>query len=276
MIDSVNDNIIDSQNDHLKKHRWEKFHDIHCHCLPGLDDGPATMTESLALCRKMVEDGIATVAATPHQLGRFEGSNEAQKVREAVHNLNEVVKNNDIPLKIVPGGEIRVDERICELLEDDKIMTLADNGKHILLELPCQVSIDITPLLTELASMGVQCVISHVERVASFVAKRQTLLTWLEHSAHVQITASSLLGDFGSEVQRTAWYFLTSGWVTLVATDSHDINVRRPRMRAAFKRISTWLGEDLARLVCIENPSRVINNQDLLSVSLYNQLEADR
>ncbi len=276
MIDSVNSNITDGQNGHLKRHRWEKFHDIHCHCLPGLDDGPVTMSESLTLCRKLVEDGIATVAATPHQLGRFEGSNEADKVREAVHNLNEMLKNNGIPLKIVPGGEIRVDERICELLEDDKIMTLANNGKHILLELPCQVSVDITPLLTALASMGVQCVISHVERIAPFVAKRQTLLTWLDHSAHVQITASSLLGDFGSEIQRIAWYFLTSGWVTLVATDSHDMNVRRPRMKAAFEHISTWLGEDLARLVCIENPSRVINGQDILPVSFYNQLEADR
>jgi protein-tyrosine phosphatase len=276
MINSVNGNIIDSQNGHLKRHRWEKFHDIHCHCLPGLDDGPSTMNESLALCRKLVEDGIATVVATPHQLGRFEGSNEAQKVRETVHNLNEMLKNNGVPLKIVPGGEIRVDERICELLEDDKIMTLADKGKYILLELPYQVSIDITPLLTEIASMGVQCIISHAERIAPFIAQHQTLLMWLDHSAHVQITASSLLGDFGSEVQRIAWHFLTSGWVTLVATDSHDMNARRPRMRAAFERISTWLSEGLSRLVCIENPSRVINGQNILPVSLYNQLEVDR
>jgi protein-tyrosine phosphatase len=276
MIDFMNSNAIESKNGHFKRHRWEKFSDIHCHCLPGLDDGPATISESLELCRMLVEDGIATVTATPHQLGRFDDSNEAQKVREAVHNLNKVVKNNGIPLKIVPGGEIRVDERICEFLEDDKIMTLADNGRHILLELPCQVSVDITSLLTELASIGVQCVISHVERIAPFVAQRQTLLTWLDHSAYMQITASSLVGDFGPEIQRIAWYFLTSGWVTLVATDSHDMNVRRPRMRAAFELISTWLSEDIARLVCIENPSRVINDQDIIPVSLYNQLEADK
>ena len=276
MIDSVNGNIIDVQNDHLKKHRWQKFTDIHCHCLPGLDDGPTTMAESLALCRRLAAEGIATVVATPHQLGRFEGCNEAARVREAVGALNESLTNSGVPLNIVPGGEVRVDERVCELLEADKILTLADSGRYILLELPYQVFIDIEPLLTELASMGIQSVIAHAEKIEALATQHQVLLRWLEHSAHLQITASSLVGDFGSKVQRAAWHFLTSGRATLVATDSHDINFRRPRMRAAFGRISARLGKDLAHLVCIENPSRVINGQDILPVSLYNQHEVDR
>jgi len=214
--------------------------------------------------------------ATPHQLGRFEGYNESARVREAVLNLNEALTNSRVPLKVAPGGEVRVDERVCELLEADKITTLADGGRYILLELPYHVFIDIEPLLIELASMGIQSVISHAEKIAPLATQPRVLLRWLEHSAHLQITASGLVGDFGSEVQRTAWGFLTSGWATFVATDSHDINVRRPRMRAAFEHISTRLGKDLAHLVCIENPSRVINGQDILPVSLYNQQEADR
>jgi protein-tyrosine phosphatase len=276
MIDSVNGNTIDSQNDHFKRHKWEKFTDIHCHCLPGLDDGPATMAESLALCRRLVEEDIATVVATPHQLGRFEGCNEAARVREAVRSLNESLTNSGIPLKVVPGGEVRVDERVCELLKADEILTLADGSRYILLELPYQVFIDIEPLLTELASMGIQSVISHAEKITPLATQPRVLLRWLEHSAYLQITASSLVGDFGLEVQKTAWHFLISGWATLVATDSHDINGRRPRMRVAFGRISARLGKDLAHLVCIKNPSRVINGQDILPVSLYDQQEADR
>ncbi len=276
MIDSVNGNTIDTQNDHFKRHKWGKFTDIHCHCLPGLDDGPATMSESLALCRRLAAEGIATVVATPHQLGRFEGCNESASVREAVHSLNESLRSSSVPLNVVPGGEVRVDERVCQLLRADKILTLADGGMYILLELPHQVFIDIEPLLTELASMGIHSVISHAEKIAALATQHQVLLRWLEHSAHLQITASSLLGDFGSEVQKVAWGFLTSGLATLVATDSHDINGRRPRMRDAFGRISTKLGEKIARLVCIENPSRVINGQDILPVSLYNQHEVDR
>ena len=276
MTYSVDDNMNNTQNDRFKGRRCEGFTDIHCHCLPGLDDGPSTVFEAFVLCQALAAEGIATVVATPHQIGRFEGRNEAASVREAVRRLNQTLKNNGVPLNILPGSEVRVDERVCQFLKDDKIMTLADSGRYILLELPCQVSIDITPLLTELASMGVQCVISHVERIAPFVVQRRIQLTWLEHSAHMQITASSLMGDFGPEIQRAAWSFLNSGWAALVATDSHNIDFRRPRMKAAFQRISTRLGEDFAHLVCIENPSRVVNGQDIVPVSLYDQQEVER
>ena len=276
MMGSVNGNTIDAQNDHLKVYRWEKFTDIHCHCLAGLDDGPATMAESLALCRRLAEDDIATVVATPHQLGRFEGCNETARVKDAVIGLNESLRNSSVPLKVVPGGEVRVDERICQLLKADKILTLADSGRYILLELPHNVFIDIEPLLTELASMGIQSIISHAEKIALLATQHQVLLGWLEHSAHLQITASSLVGDFGSKVQRTAWGFLTSGLARLVATDSHNINNRRPRMKAAFVCISTKLGKDLAHLVCNENPSRVVNGQKIVPVSLHNRQEANQ
>ena len=276
MMGTVKDNAINARNNRLRKRIWEKFTDIHCHCLPGLDDGPATMAESLALCRRLAAEGIATVVATPHQLGRFEGCNGTVRVREAVCSLNEELTSGGIALKIVPGGEVRVDERVCQLLEADRIMTLADGGRYILLELPHEVFIDIEPLLTELASMGVHSIISHAEKNVSLAIQPRVLLRWLEHSAHLQITASSLVGDSGPEVQRTAWRFLTSGWATFVATDAHDTNIRRPQMKAAFRCIGKKLGEDIARLVCIENPSRAVNGQHIVPVSLYDQQEADR
>lgn len=273
MIDFFDKDMNNTQNFRFKGNWWEGFTDIHCHCLPNLDDGPSTLTEAFVLCQALAAEGIVTVIATPHQFGRFEGLNESASIREAVHRLNEILKNNNIPLNILPGSEVHVDERICQFLEEDKILTLADSGRYILLELPNQISIDIKPLLTELASMGIQCIISHAERIAPFIAQRRILLTWLEHSAHMQITASSLLGDFGPEIQRTAWSLLNSGLATLVATDSHNTDYRQPRMRAAFRLISSQLGEDTAHLVCIENPSRVVNGQDMVPVLLYDQQE---
>ena len=276
MIDSLNGNIIDAEDDHLKGRMWQRFIDIHCHCLPALDDGPATMAQALALCRKLAEEGIGTVVATPHQLGRFEDSNEAAKVRESVCSLNETLVNGGIPINIVPGGEVRVDERICRLLEADRILTLADGGKYLLLELPFQVFIDIEPLLIELASMGIQSVIAHAELIAPLVARPEMVRKWHEYSTHLQITAASLVGELGPEVKKVALSFIESGKATLVATDSHNTNLRKPRMRAAYELISTRFGEDLANLVCIENPSRIVNCQDILSVSLYEQQKENR
>lgn len=274
MTGNFNDNMMNAGKDRHERQGCEKFVDIHCHCLAGFDDGPSTISESVVLCKSLADENIAVVAATPHQLGRFEGLNEAQNVREAVIELNQILKNQKVPIKIVPGGEVRVDERICRLLETDKILTLADNGRYILLELPHQVFIDIEPMLRELASLGVRPVISHAERITALAKKPNILLRWFEHSTSLQITASSLLGGFGVEAERAAWNLLTSGRARLVATDSHDVNSRRPEMRAAYELITTKLGKGLANQVCIENPLRVIKAMDVLPGPIFEKQEA--
>lgn len=276
IMDLINDNLINNQFDYPDFHGPQPFVDIHCHCLPGVDDGPVTMAESIALCRRLAEDGVCTVVATPHQLGRFRKSGDSEKIRSSVSALNEALSNEGTKLDVLPGSEIHVDEDICQLLREDKIMTLADGGRYILLELPHQVSVDITPLIAELASMNVRCIVSHVERIASFVMQRRILLNWIEHSVHLQVTASSLIGDFGPSVQKAAWNFLKWGWIALVATDSHNTSLRRPRMRAAFQSIVAQLGRDVANLVCIENPSRVIKGRDIAPAILYDLEEVER
>jgi protein-tyrosine phosphatase len=273
MINSVNNNIIHTEDNHLK---GQRFTDIHCHCLPGLDDGPANMTEALVLCKALVADGITNVIATPHQLGRFDGCYNADKIREAVARLNKTLKKKSIPLTVLPGADVRVDERIPQLLESDSILTLSDGGKYILLELPYEIFVDIEPLLKELISLEVMPIISHPERHIALCRQPKVILKWLNIGAQLQITASSFLGDFGSEAQRATWHFLCSGWAILVATDAHDTNVRRPQMRAAFECISKILSEDIARLVCIENPSRVVNGRDILPVPVHKLVETNR
>jgi protein-tyrosine phosphatase len=223
------------------------------------------MSDALSLCQALVDDKITTVIATPHQLGRFDSCNEAARIREAVSNLNEELKSNSIPLTIMPGGDIRVDERICQLLKADKILTLADSGKYILLELPHEHFLDIEPLLIELSSMGIQTIISHPERHHILAKQPKILHKWLKHSTYLQVTTSSLLGEFGSMAFKTAWHLLSSGLAVLVATDSHDLNKRRPCMTTAFERISIKLGRTIARVVCIENPLRVLEGRDIVS-----------
>ena len=240
------------------------FVDIHCHCVHAIDDGPATLSDSLDLCRSLAADGVTDVIATPHQLGRYGEFNEAAQIREKVGVLNRELESNGINLRVLPGGDVRVDERICQLIKSDKVLTLADNGRHILLELPHEIFINIEPLVVDLSSMGIAAIISHPERHPYIAQRPQVLLEWLEKGAHLQITAASLLGDFGSAANKAAWYFLNEGWASLVATDSHDLRGRRPKMRNAFESITAELGEKTARLLCIENPLRILEGKDVL------------
>ena len=80
--------------------------DVHCHVLPGLDDGPATMADAVALCRLLAADGVTTVFATPHQLGTYEGANRPATVRAAVADLSAALAEADVPLRVLPGGDV--------------------------------------------------------------------------------------------------------------------------------------------------------------------------
>lgn len=241
------------------------FTDIHCHCLPGIDDGPREMAEAIELCRALFDDGIKTVIATPHQLGRYGDFNSAADIRQKVSDLNEQLHNESIALTVVPGGDVRVDERLCRLIDDDMILTLADTGEYILLELPHEIFIDIEPLLVDLSDRGIRSIVSHPERHPVLAKKPDLLNKWLRHSSYLQITAGSLVGSFGSTAQKAAWHFLSSGLACLVATDSHNINGRRPCMTAAFDSIKNKLGQSVARSVCIENPLAVLSGKQINS-----------
>jgi protein-tyrosine phosphatase len=238
--------------------------DIHCHCLPGVDDGPATLDESLALCRVLVNDGITTVVATPHQLGSYTGRNLASAVRATVAELNQRLAEQQVPLTVKSGGDVRVDEQIGQLLERDQILTLADGGRYLLLELPHETFMDPLPLLKQLATTREICpIISHPERNRSLVARPNVVDSWLECGATLQLTSGSFAGDFGATAQRAAWYWLETGAAGLVASDAHDTKSRPPRMTAAIEMITHRLGHDVARRVCLENPARVIEGLEL-------------
>jgi len=241
----------------------ERYIDIHCHCLPGIDDGPVNMSEAIELCRALVRDGIGTVIATPHQLGRFDNANDAEQIRDSVRIMNEKLHESAVDLQVLPGADVRVDERLCSLLETDKVMTLDDGHRYLLLELPAEVLINIETLLLELERAGISVIISHPERYRMVAKRPQTIEKWLEHSVSLQITAGSLLGEFGPTAKEAAWSFLEQGWVQFVATDAHDMHQRRPCMTAAFERITTQLSPQTAREVCIENPMRILQGADL-------------
>ena len=273
MTDFSNYNIMNTEPKQPGKYVYERFIDIHCHCLAGLDDGPSGISQSMTLCKELVRENIAAVIATPHQLGSYDGLNEAQTIRDAVIKHNEILKKEGIPIKIFPGGEVRVDERICRLLEDDKILTLADNERYILLELPHLVFIDIEPILRDLVSMNIFPIISHAERIETFIKKPNILFKWLKHPIILQITASSLLGGFGKAVEKTAWDFLNYGFACIVASDSHNTNSRRPMLKAAYKLIAFRLGKRAAYRVCIENPLKVIKGKEIPHNQLFEKQE---
>lgn len=243
-----------------------RFVDVHCHCLPNLDDGPASVEEALALCRVLALDNVSTVVATPHQLGRFEGRTQAEVIRRAVGALNRALGERGIDLTVLPGAEVRIDERIDELLARGEILTLADAGRHVLLELPWDALIDIEPLLVQFALRGVHTILAHPERNGPLLERPQMLHRWAAAGVGLQVTAGSLMGDWGRYVERAAWTMVAQGGRVCIATDAHD-GSQPPGMTRAFEAVAARLGPDLACWLCVENPARVTRGQKLARVS---------
>lgn len=232
--------------------------DIHCHCLPGLDDGPKTMDDAVALCRALVADGVTTAVATPHQLGRYDRRNDGPSVREGIMRLRETLAREGVPLAVEPGADVRVDERLLDLLDAGHVLTLADGGKFVLLELPHETYIDPLPLIRLLVARGVRPIVSHPERHETVSKRPHLVVPWLKHGALLQVTAGSLAGDFGASAERCAWELLNSAAVAIVASDAHGAARRPPRMSAAIDAIERRLGHGAAGRLCVENPARIL------------------
>jgi protein-tyrosine phosphatase len=256
-------NWLPEQQRRLDAFRTSRCVDIHCHCLAGLDDGPATPEESLVLCEALARDGITTVVASPHQLGRYDRLNSANIVREAVAELTAALASQEIPLEVLPGGDVRIDERLPRLIETDEILTVADAGYHLLLELPHELFVDPLPTIDLLREHGLQPIITHPERHAYLHAAIDWATDWIKHGAVLQVTAGSLLGDFGSRAFEHAWQLIEAGLVSFIATDAHDARRRPPRMTAALTALRERVGEDVARRLVIDNPQLVVSGQPI-------------
>jgi protein-tyrosine phosphatase len=212
------------------------FVDIHCHLLPGLDDGPQSPQETLAMARLAVRDGIGTIVATPHQLGSF-AHIRASRVRDEIDRVTRLLSRHQLPLEVLPGADVRVEPGLAEQLVRGDVLTLADRGRHVLLELPHELYFPLEPVIDELRAAGLVGILSHPERNQGLLANRDAVAGLVEHGCLMQVTAGSLTGDLGSQYQRFGEWMLGEGLVHFVASDAHGARSRRPRLRPAFERV---------------------------------------
>jgi len=237
--------------------------DIHAHVLPGLDDGPANMGEALDLARAAHADGIDRIVATPHMLDGVYDAARAD-VFAGVARLNDALGEHGIPLLVLAGADIHVETEIPQLLRDSQLVTVADRGKHLLLELPS----DVVPgkldqLLFAVQLQGVHPVISHPERNRVIQEDSATLIPLVEAGCLTQVTAASLVGDFGRQVQDCARGLFEYRMAHFVATDMHDTRHRAPRLSAAAAELTELIGDEEAKEVLEENPEALLHGRHI-------------
>jgi protein-tyrosine phosphatase len=232
------------------------FVDIHCHLLPGLDDGAPSLDDALVMAEMAVADGIGTIIATPHQLDTH-WRTSGETIRQAAARFQQDLDRRKLPLRVLPGGDVRVEPELMRKIRTGEVLTLADRRRHVLLELPHAVYVPLDRLLDELGSAGVVVVLSHPERNRGILAQPGVLRPLVERGCLLQLTAGSLTGEFGSHVQRFAESLVQQGLVHFLATDAHGTKARPPVMRPAFERVADLAGRETALDLCCRHPAAV-------------------
>lgn len=232
------------------------FADIHCHLLPGIDDGSPDLETSLAMARMAVDDGIHTMIMTPHQLGNF-AHNHGDEIRARALEFQQFLDAHHIPLEVLPGGDVRIEDGMVEKLVSGEVMTLGDHGLHVLLELPHELYFPLEGVLATLERHGMTGILSHPERNQGIMRDVSMLEPLVECGCLMQVTAGSLMGTFGSRSQELAEWMLEHGLVHFLATDAHGIKSRRPLIHRAYDRVAELVGEDTAADLCSINPELV-------------------
>ena len=240
--------------------------DCHCHILPGIDDGAKDMDMSLAMARKAISSGTTDIIATPHNLNGAFANNKTQ-IQNAVDELQRQFDQLKLPLKIHPGSECHLVPELIAQVEKDMVMTYANKGKALLVELPKQmIPIGTDSIFTNLILMGITPVIAHPERNTALRKNPRRLASWIETGCKVQLTAQSCSGEFGKELQKLCKTWCGQGWVHIVASDAHRPHGRSPDMTNGIKNLRNWLNKDALEIIIHENPANLLAGEPLRSI----------
>lgn len=233
--------------------------DIHCHFLPGLDDGARDASDTERMLQIAAESGTTHLVATPHADPRFAYD------PERVDRLLEEARAAAPPgLQLFRGCDFHLMlDNILDAIEHPRRYTI-NGGRYLLIELSDIVIFPNTPeLFGRLEQAGMTIIVSHPERNPILRRRPHLISEWCEQGRLMQVTASSLLGFWGPQVQSFARRLLEQGLVHFIASDGHHPRTRPPRLDEARAWVERRYGLEAARLLFETNPRAVIEDRPL-------------
>jgi protein-tyrosine phosphatase len=233
--------------------------DLHCHILPGVDDGPAEIEESLAMAESAINDGITHVVATPHCSSEYRF--DYSRVQHLRDRLQSELGDR---LKLATGCDFHLNPENVEALRKSASPFCINQHDYLLVEFN-EISIppSMDDTLHNLQLKGLRPVITHPERNAILRRQPERLGAWARLGCYVQVTAGSLTGTFGPRAQEDSLCWIGRGFVHFVASDAHNTKRRPLRLQPAYDAVSKQFGEEKARALFIDNPLAAFEGRDL-------------
>lgn len=232
--------------------------DIHCHILPGADDGADSVEESLAMVRMAVADGIRTIVATPHTLNGVYQNSRTQIV-DRVRQLQAAVDEAGLPLTLCPGSDVHICAGMAECVKNGQMTTLNDTGKYMLVEFPGQsIPPGYEEELFQLRLNGITSIVTHPERHPVLRNRLELMAELCRTGCLVQVTAMSVTGAFGTEAMESAHQMIRRRLVHFIATDAHSVDNRPPVLSEAAAIAAEILDDPAEAQAMVEERPRAV------------------
>jgi protein-tyrosine phosphatase len=245
--------------------------DLHCHILPGIDDGAKTLEDSVLMANKAVEQGITHILCTPHHMnGKYK--NKANEVIIRVAKLQEVLNFQNIPLTLLEGQEVRIFGDILKAIDNNEILFTDIDNTYLLIEFPtAEVPAYTEKIFFELLNQGHTPIIVHPERNAYFRENPNRLIPFIEMGVLTQITAPSILGIFGKDIQKTAMQMIKNNLGHMIASDAHNLSQRGFYLKEAYGLIEKEYSKEKA--IKMKQVARDVLNGDKIEMPEYSYVK---
>lgn len=233
--------------------------DIHCHLLPGIDDGASDMAESIALINMAINDGIKRIVITPHlHFGRFD--NTLPVIQKVFNELLAEVSKENLDVELAFAAEVRLDSEMLMLLANKNLPLYGevDGQQYMLLEFPhSHIPVGADKLVSYLKKRNITPVIAHPERNRDLLKSPDKINQFVRMGCWFQVTASSITGGFGESCQQLAFEYIEKGIIQIVASDAHNLKRRPPLLSEAKGIVADKFGIETAQALFIENPTSI-------------------
>ena len=243
------------------------MHDLHSHILPGVDDGPAAIEDSIAIARIAADSGTRVMLATPHRKDVTELSS-VQHIRDLTAKLQRRIDEERIALTLTLGMENHIDAALPDDAAAGKALTM-NGSRYILVEMPFFGGIEehdyVEDALRELQAQGLTPVFAHPERIEAFQRQPELLERYIGRGLLSQLTRGSLLGHWGEEVRQFSLELLRNGMVHMLSSDTHSPRPpRTPELGEALKIASEVVGCRTAEAMVNDIPRAVLENSEIV------------
>ncbi|WP_034467582.1 CpsB/CapC family capsule biosynthesis tyrosine phosphatase [Butyrivibrio proteoclasticus] len=236
--------------------------DIHCHIMPGVDDGSPDMETSLKMLRIAAKNDITHIILTPHHKPMHHNVSPEHNVAYT-DRLQQALDREGLNIKLYSGNEIYYSDETFRELEEGRITTLAGSD-YVLVEFhPTNPYKAIHNAAYQVQAAGYIPVIAHVERYSDMVSKPARVEELVDMGCLIQVNANSVMGKYGFGISSFTKKLLKNRLVHFVATDAHDTGKRAPELLECRRFVDRKFGEDYGRRIFYDNPMSIIHNETI-------------